>query len=98
MGPPAFAIGEDVALAAGPVENFGGETAHGLPSDPCRVSASAPERAEHDDSQADDHRHRDDDDRPREPVAGALDPEQHGGAEKKRGNAAKAENHGRVEG
>ena len=64
MGLPAFAMGEDVAFAAGPVENFGGQTAHGLRADPCRVSAGAPERAEHEHGQAEDHRRRDDDDRP----------------------------------
>ena len=31
MGLPALAMSEDVTFAAGPVENFGRQTAHGLP-------------------------------------------------------------------
>ena len=54
----ALAMSEDVTFAAGPVENFRGQTTHGLPSDRSRVSAGAPERAEYDDGQTDKSRSR----------------------------------------
>ena len=61
--------------------------------------ASATKRAEHDqNAKPDEHRRDDGDDRPRQPVAGRFDPEQHGGAQQKGDDASKAEHHGRIEG
>jgi len=76
-GAPAFTMRKDVSFVLVPVEDLRRQTAHGLRANPCRTAASAPNRTEHDKNKAGEHRRDDGNDRPRQPVAGRLDPEKH---------------------
>ena len=61
---PALTLGEDVAFALGPVEDFGGQAAHGLCAEPYGASLGTSKRAEDNQDQADEDRRGDADHRP----------------------------------